>query len=663
MTTKVSLVLFCLLSPLFLASQVSSNMNLLHQEEYAGTGCNDIWGYADDAGNEYALVGLQHGISILNVTDPSNVFEEFNLSRPFSNWRDLKEHNGYVYAVDDQEGAGMIIIDFTNPSAGITHTFWTTDAGTGTDFDQCHNLFVDENGIAYLFGCNNISPQSKRGAIMIDLEADPLDPPVLGFYQTHYIHDGYVKDDVLWASQIYEGNLAAIDVSNKANPVIIGTVGTPNAFCHNVWLNDSGTHAFTTDEKSNAYIGSFDVTDPTSMFEVDRVQSFDNSGSIPHNTFWKDNFLITSYYKDGVVIHDATYPDNIVKVGFYDTAPNDSGNGFDGCWGVYPYLPSGNILVSDQEADFFLLEPDFEQASYLQGNVTNVFSGASLNNVEVTILGSDVTTDTNLLGDYQTGISPAGTYDIEFSRNGYVTQVVQGQVLESGLLSIIDVQLQPTSSSGQGLSLNLSLEGFSDDMGGMRTDLSDQDILLHSQPYGVAPYSYTGLEFAQNFPAGTVDWILLELRLPSDPFVVAERRAFLLRNDGAVMSTSGDTNLNFTNTGEYYLVVNHRNHLGVLSSSKVHVDAGVTYSFNSSVDQAAGNEQQSMVNGQAALHAGDMDGNGIMNILDFTIWFADNTAVGTYEPQDLDGNGIVNILDFLLWFDNSSLIGVPEVAY
>ncbi len=29
----------------------------------------------------------------------------------------------------------------------------------------------------------------------------------------------------------------------------------------------------------------------------------------------------------------------------------DRGNGFDGCWGTYPYLPSGNIISSDINSD------------------------------------------------------------------------------------------------------------------------------------------------------------------------------------------------------------------------------------------------------------------------------------------------------------------------
>ena len=63
--------------------------------------------------------------------------------------------------------------------------------------------------------------------------------------------------------------------------------------------------------------------------EVDRIQSNPESNSIPHNTHVDGNFLVTSWYRDGgTVVHDATYPNNLVEVTNYDSY-NGSGNGFD----------------------------------------------------------------------------------------------------------------------------------------------------------------------------------------------------------------------------------------------------------------------------------------------------------------------------------------------
>ncbi len=42
------------------------NMELLGKLEYTND-ISDIWGYVDETGNEYALVGAYEGLSIVNV--------------------------------------------------------------------------------------------------------------------------------------------------------------------------------------------------------------------------------------------------------------------------------------------------------------------------------------------------------------------------------------------------------------------------------------------------------------------------------------------------------------------------------------------------------------------------------------------------------------------
>lgn len=40
-------------------------------------------------------------------------------------------------------------------------------------------------------------------------------------------------------------------------------------------------------------------------------------GVIPHNTYVKGNYLVTSYYANGVIINDMSDPHTIVEVGNY----------------------------------------------------------------------------------------------------------------------------------------------------------------------------------------------------------------------------------------------------------------------------------------------------------------------------------------------------------
>ena len=152
-----------------------------------------------------------------------------------------------------------------------------------------------------------------------------------------YIFDGMTRGDTVFAGCIYTGELYVIDVSDKNNPVTMGTHITPNAFTHNAWVSDNGNFVFTTDEESDSYIAAYDITDVSNIQEVDRIQSNPGSLSIPHNTHFDNNFLITSWYRDGTTVHDVTYPNNMIQVAYYDSYVG-SGNGFDGCWGTYPFL-------------------------------------------------------------------------------------------------------------------------------------------------------------------------------------------------------------------------------------------------------------------------------------------------------------------------------------
>ena len=58
-----------------LNAQQSYNMTLLGKLDYE-QGLNDVWGYVDDIGNEYAIVGVINGTSIVDVTDPFNLVEK-----------------------------------------------------------------------------------------------------------------------------------------------------------------------------------------------------------------------------------------------------------------------------------------------------------------------------------------------------------------------------------------------------------------------------------------------------------------------------------------------------------------------------------------------------------------------------------------------------------
>ncbi len=415
------------------------NLSLLSQYQYPaarGDG-SDIWGYVDQSGNEYAIMGLEEGTSIMDVSDPMNPVEVFYSPGTSTIWRDIKVWNNTAY-ITNEGGGGLEIIDLSNLPGPITPGDVYYYTGSTYPFSTAHNIYIDENGVGHIMGADN----GVGGSIMLDLFTNPLAPTELGRYNDFYLHDGFVRGDTLWGGAINDGFMTVVDVSNPAAPVTLATKDTPSTFTHNAWLSDDGNTVFTTDEVSSAYIGAYDVSNLSNIVEIDRVQSNPGSGVIPHNVFVIGNYLVTSYYRDGVTIHDATYPSNLIEVGNYDTSPM-SGDGFNGCWGVYPYLPSGIVVASDIEGGLFVFAPTYQQAAYLEGNVTDVVTTSPLNTANVQLLTTSVSELTNGSGDYQTGVATAGTFDVVFSKPGYINDTVYGVSLTNGVVTVVNAALTP----------------------------------------------------------------------------------------------------------------------------------------------------------------------------------------------------------------------------
>lgn len=411
------------------------NIELVGQLPYSQD-LSDIWGYVDETGTEYALVGVYNGLSVVSLADPSNPQQVFFGPGAGSIWRDIKTWGDYAY-VSNESGGGIYIVDLSPlPDGPITTTASFT--GSSFPFSTAHNLWIDEFGKLYIFGSNN----GNGGAIICDLTQNPLNPVELGRFNTYYLHDGMSRGDTLWGSAIYQGLLLGIDVSNPANPSIEGTVSTPSQFTHNAWLSDDGSHVFTTDEVNSGFIGSYNVTNLSNMFEADRTQVSYGNNVIPHNVHVWNDFLITSYYTSGVTIHDAKFPDRLFETGYYDTSPAYGGGTFNGAWGAYPFLPSGLLLVSDIEEGLFVLSANYQRAAYLEGVVTDYNTGIPIFNASVQVLETDLSAQTTFTGGYNFGTLLSGTFDVRFSALGYVADTIADVEIVRGVITELNLALK-----------------------------------------------------------------------------------------------------------------------------------------------------------------------------------------------------------------------------
>jgi choice-of-anchor B domain-containing protein len=445
-----------------------TNMSLLSRVNYQQlhqANLNDVWGYVDEFGNEYAIVGTSKGTSVLDISDPTQPTEVFWLPGSTSIWRDPCVYGDVAYITTEAED-GLSIIDLSPlPSSNVLPTY--TYYGNSTpQLLSAHTCYIDENGIAYIFGSN----KGNGGVLMLDVQTDPFNPAEIGSFDNWYVHDGFVRNDTMFLAHIADGFVSLVDVSDKANPLLLGTQNTPNNFAHNIWPTDDGQIAYTTDEVSGAFIAAYDITDPQNIREVDRFQNSPGKGVVPHNTHVRGNYLITSYYSDGVIVNDITYPDNIIKVAEFDTYPTQT-SGFDGDWGVYPFLPSGNLVVSDITEGLFILGVNYQQASYLEGTITDLNTGLPLTAVNIQIANDDHVEGSRSDGTYKTGLLGVGNHNVTYTKIGYYPQILNVS-LSQGAITIQDVQLVPIPP------YNLTVNVFEQ---GTTNPIPDAQILLKTE--------------------------------------------------------------------------------------------------------------------------------------------------------------------------------------
>ncbi|MCB9234976.1 MAG: choice-of-anchor B family protein [Bacteroidia bacterium] len=432
---RILSLLFAAVWATTLFAQSSLNINLLGHKSYGSRLLNDCWGYVDGNGGEWALVGVEDGESIVDLSDPANPQEKFFIPGPSSIWRDFKVHQNYAYVTNETSG-GIRIINLSYLPDSVV---WKDTLIHG--IKTSHNVYI-ENGFVYITGAN----VDNGGITILDANQDPWHPSYAGSFNLAYVHDVYVRNDTAYASEIYQGGLEILDMTDKANPVSLGFKTWVNAFTHNAWLNDQGNVCFTTDELNAAYLYAWEVSDPQNIQYLGRMRSSLSDGqACPHNALVKNDFSVTSWYNDGIIIVDGSQPENLVEVGWYDTSPLQGPGIGTGCWGVYPFLPSGILLGTDVETGFYVLQPNYQRAAFLEGVVSDGTNSQPILNASISIKGTPASVLSQTPGNYATGTANSGNYEVIYAKNGYYPQALQVNLV-SGQVVTQDVNLYPADS-------------------------------------------------------------------------------------------------------------------------------------------------------------------------------------------------------------------------
>ncbi len=354
----------------------------------SGVDANDLWGWTDPATDrEYALVGLDDGVSFVDVTDPINPVVLGFLPRSagslVSTWRDVKTYANHAFVVADNVGPqGMQVFDLTQLRDVENPPVVFEETARYDGFGSAHNIVInEETGFAYVVGINGevqVDPSCGPGLHMIDIRTptEPqfagcfTDPQTGGRVAAGYIHDAqcvvyhgpdadYTGREICFNAS--ELSVGIADVTDKTNPFAISRATYPNAaYVHQGWLTEDHRYFFQDDEldETSGLVPRtrtivWDLTDldnPEVLTEYLGV-----TGSSDHNQYVRDEYSYQANYASGLRVLDITDAANPTEVAFFDTMPHTDNPGFSGAWSVYPFFPSGTLIVSSSEAGLFVL--------------------------------------------------------------------------------------------------------------------------------------------------------------------------------------------------------------------------------------------------------------------------------------------------------------------
>ncbi len=428
--------LFWALTAMLGWAQESLNVTLYAQDNRGDTRYSGSWVYADEMGQEYALIGARTGTAIYLINDNESVTEVGFIPGPVTNWREITVVADHAYVVTDVQGEnhGMQVIDLSNlPTEVHLVTTYTQTFTKGHIIQK--DIFSDAPYV-YVNGTGN-----SDGVRIMDI-SNPADPVQIGYYDPgYYIHDCHVRGDLLFAAAFYESTIDIVDIADKANPVLIAQIIVPGGSVHSSSLSEDGKYLFVAPEQDGLPARVYNVEDLENPYEV--AQYTANIASLVHNPYVKGDFAFISHNTEGLRVVDFSDPNVPVEVGYYDTWEGESG-GFKGLWSACPYLPSGKIIGGNREDGLYVWTFNGARAGRFYGHITDAATELVIANASIVVTPQTDTLFSNLTGDFSSGGLP-GDYHLIISAEGYQPQEISFSLMEGDQLQF-DIALVPITS-------------------------------------------------------------------------------------------------------------------------------------------------------------------------------------------------------------------------
>jgi len=189
----------------------------------------------------------------------------------------------------------------------------------------------------------------------------------------------------------------------------------------------------------------------------------------------------------------------------------------------------------------------------------------------------------------------------------------------------------------------------------MRDDLRVAGNIPDTSPYEDALTAEASV-FDTEGANAIVDWVFVELRDQNDNTLVLEGRSALLQRDGDIVATDGVSIPEFTNCpdGDYFITVNHRNHLGIITANTFtlsFIPTTIDLTNDPTLIEGGVNALVEASTGVFGLVGADFDADGQVLSTDITEVVSETGASG-YSNADLDMNGQILSTDIIIGNQN-----------
>ena len=205
---------------------------------------------------------------------------------------------------------------------------------------------------------------------MIDIST-PVNPLFAGCHANVDTHDAqcvvYAGPDATRVGREIcinsnSNHFEVVDVTIKGATETLSALVYPQlGFVHQAWLTEDHAFALVGDELDEGNFGVptrthiVDLTDLSNPVYIGPYEAA--TAAIDHNLYVLGNRVYQANYTVGlrVLEHGDLALGELTEIAFFDTYAQGDQTDFSGAWSVYPYLPSGNLLVNDRTNGLFIL--------------------------------------------------------------------------------------------------------------------------------------------------------------------------------------------------------------------------------------------------------------------------------------------------------------------